>query len=88
MKKNTFILTIILILALALTACSAGIAVKPADSADQPAQSETPAPQPEAPQPAAQEPAWSLDPDSVTDSFAADTLIRLPELRKRKPLQP
>ena len=83
MKKNTFILTIILILALALTACSAGIAVKPADSADQPAQSETPAPQSEAPQPA-----WSLDPDSVTDSFAADTLIRLPELRKRKPLQP
>ena len=80
MKKNTFIFTIIVILALTLTACSAEVTVKPAGSSELPAQSETPAPQPGSPQPAAQEPAWSLDPDSVTDSFVADTLIRLPEL--------
>ena len=75
MKKNLLVLGAALTLLLTLSACSGNPAAKPAEP---PIQQTQPA-QPEAEEPQ-QTPAWSLDPASVTDAFAADTLIRLPEL--------
>lgn len=76
MKKVGFILGIALML-LALSACGKEIVTKAME--EQPEQPETAA---SAAEPAAESKAavWALDPAEVTDDFAADTLIRLPEL--------
>ena len=74
MKRTVIFLIAALALALTLTACSAAPADTPADT---PVSQETAAP---AAQESQREPAWALDPAAVTDDFAADTLIRLPEL--------
>ena len=82
MKKKIIILGAVLILLLALNACGSITETKAAN--DQPRQQETAAPasEPLPAEPAAEnkESVWSLDPAEVTDDFAADTLIRLPEL--------
>ena len=82
MKKKIIILGAVLILLLALNACDSITETKAAN--DQPRQQETAAPasEPLPAEPAAEnkESVWSLDPAEVTDDFAADTLIRLPEL--------
>lgn len=69
MKKMGFILGIALML-LALSACGKEIVTKAMEE------------QPETAASAVESKAavWALDPAEVTDDFAADTLIRLPEL--------
>ena len=84
MKKKIFVLGAALTLLLALSACTGETVTKTMDSLAQSEQQNAPAPAaaPQAEKPAAEneETAWSFDPAGVTDSFAADTLIRLPEL--------
>lgn len=84
MKKKIFVLGAALTLLLALSACTGETVTKTMDSLAQPEQQNAPAPavEPQAEKPAAEseETAWTLDPAEVTDSFAVDTLIRLPEL--------
>ena len=81
MKKMGFILGIALML-LALSACGKEIVTKAME--EQPEQPETAASaaEPLPAESAAESKAavWALDPAEVTDDFAADTLIRLPEL--------
>ena len=83
MKKKIFILGIALLL-LALCACGRPVATRTTDTLNQPEQPETAAlaAEPLPAEPAAESGAavWALDPAEVTDDFAADTLIRLPEL--------
>lgn len=87
MKKKLLILGAALTLLLTLSACRGETVTKTMDSLNQPEQQE----QPETPASAAEllpaEPAaesgeteWALNPAEVTDDFAADTLIRLPEV--------
>lgn len=71
MKKKILILGAALALALALAACGGKGAVKPSDP---------PTPQETDAQETQSAPAWALDPDTVTDDFLVDTVIRLPEL--------
>lgn len=76
MNKKLRILGAALTVLLVLSACAARPVTTPAQQ-EPPMQHE----QTEQPAPAAQEaPAWSLDPERVTDAFAVETLIRLPEL--------
>lgn len=81
MKKMGLILGIALML-LALSACGKEIVTKAME--EQPRQPETAASaaEPLPAESAAESKAavWALDPAEVTDDFAADTLIRLPEL--------
>ena len=79
MKKKIFILGAALMLLLALSACGREIVTKTMDEQPEPAVS---AVEPLPAEPAAESEAavWALDPAEVTDDFAADTLIRLPEL--------
>lgn len=78
MKKMGFILGIALML-LALSACGKEIVTKA--MAEQP-ETAASAAEPLPAESAAESKAavWALDPAEVTDDFAADTLIRLPEL--------
>ena len=70
-----------LTLLLTLSACGRQTVIRTTDTLDQ-AEQEASAAEPLPAEPAAgeKETAWSLDPTAVTDDFAADTLIRLPEL--------
>ncbi len=77
MKKNLFILGAALTLLLTLSACSRQTVTKTMDALNQLEQLETEA----AAVPESQrEPEWTLDPASITDDYAADTLIGQPEL--------
>lgn len=78
MKKVGFILGIALML-LALSACGKEIVTKAMEEQPETAAS---AAEPLPAESAAESKAavWALDPAEVTDDFAADTLIRLPEL--------
>ena len=82
MKKKIFILSAALMLLLALSACGSITETNAAN--DQPKQQEPAAsaaePLPAAPAAEGKEAVWTLDPAEVTDNFAVDTLIRLPEL--------
>lgn len=80
MKKNLLVLGAALTLLLTPSACGRQTVIRTTDTLDQ-AEPEASAAEP-LPAPAAgeEETAWSLDPAAVTDDFAADTLIRLPEL--------
>ncbi len=71
MKKKILMLSAALALALALAACGGKDASAPPDS--------LPPQEPDA-QETQSAPAWALDPDTVTDDFLTDTVIRLPEL--------
>ena len=73
MKKEIFTLGVVLLLA--LSACGRSVTTRTTDTLNQPGQPETAAPAAEN-----EESVWSLDTAEVTDDFAADTLIRLPEL--------
>lgn len=81
MKKKLLILGAALTLLLTLSACRGETVTKTMDSLNQP---ETPAsaaePLPAEPAAEGGETEWSLNPAEVTDDFAADTLIRLPEV--------
>ena len=81
MKKNLLVLGAALTLLLTLSACGRQTVIRTTDTLDQ-AEPEASAAEPLPAEPAAgeKETAWSLDPTAVTDDFAADTLIRLPEL--------
>ena len=81
MKKNLLVLGAALTLLLTLSACGRQTVIRTTDTLDQ-AEPEASAAEPLPAEPAAgeEETAWSLDPTAVTDDFAADTLIRLPEL--------
>lgn len=81
MKKNLLVLGAALTLLLTLSACGRQTVIRTTDTLDQ-AEPEASAAEPLPAEPAAgeKETAWSLDPAAVTDDFAADTLIRLPEL--------
>ena len=70
-----------LTLLLTLSACGRQTVIRTTDTLDQ-AEQEASAAEPLPAEPAAgeEETACSLDPAAVTDDFAADTLIRLPEL--------
>ena len=76
MKQKIFILGAALMLLLALSACGRPGATRTTDTLEQPEQSEAEAPAASEPQ----EPEWTLDPARISDDYAADTLIRLPEL--------
>lgn len=80
MKKNLFILGAALILLLTLTACSRQPVTKQTDALEQPEQTQQPESEAPAAPDAQKEPEWTLDPADITDEYAADTLIRLPEL--------
>ena len=78
MKKNLLILGTALTMLLTLCACSGQ--TRTTDTLEQPEQLEQPETEvPAAPEPR-KEPEWTLDPADITDDYAADTLIRLPEL--------
>ena len=81
MKKNSLVLGAALTLLLTLSACGRQTVIRTTDTLDQ-AEQEASAAEPLPAEPAAgeEETAWSLDPAAVTDDFAANTLIRLPEL--------
>ena len=78
MKKNLLILGTALTMLLTLCACSGQ--TRTTDTLEQPEQLEQPETEvPAAPEPR-KEPEWTLDPADITDDYAADTLICLPEL--------
>ena len=81
MKKNLLVLGAALTLLLTLSACGRQTVIRTTDTLDQ-AEPGASAAEPLPAEPAAgeEETAWSLGPAAVTDDFAADTLIRLPEL--------
>ena len=82
MKKKVFILGAALMLLLALSACGSITETKAADDRStlpEPAASAA-EPQPVKPAAEREQTRWTFDPAEVTDDFAVDTLIRLPEL--------
>ena len=75
-----------LTLLLTLSACGRQTVIRTTDTLDQ-VEQEASAAEPLLPQSrqrGEEETAWSLVPAAVTDDFAADTLIRLPELALKR----